>query len=364
MNKNIFCLILYFLFVQFLSALAQKNTLKLSIKSETNADCKFSKEFLVADIDSVTIEDIKLDFDAKIVGQNLNQVTFSGYLKIESKYCDSVALGVCFSNSIGRNPLISDKYKLLTNDGAGTYGTTIVNFEFGNKYIYRPFVYVDGQVFYGEKRFFDFPDILTFLPDGDFVDLGLPSGLKWATKNIGANTAFDFGNFYEWGETEPKSVEYFIRNENNVYPAYSGRFPKYNSTDGLRQLEPDDEVVIKTMGSPYRMPNHDDLCELCENCVVFCGKVLINGNSRMYTAFIARNGKFIIFPSNNTKYMSTIWSSTLSDVFTAGSVSGYLYPYSLPLLENPTPYGEEYRFLTDYDRVMRYQGGCIRAVCP
>lgn len=47
-------------------------------------------------------------------------------------------------------------------------------------------------------------------PDGynnghGYVDLGLPSGLKWATCNVGATTPSDYGNYYAWGETKPKS---------------------------------------------------------------------------------------------------------------------------------------------------------------
>ena len=39
----------------------------------------------------------------------------------------------------------------------------------------------------------------------DYVDLGLPSGLKWGTCNVGATTPEDYGNYYAWGETTTKS---------------------------------------------------------------------------------------------------------------------------------------------------------------
>ena len=39
----------------------------------------------------------------------------------------------------------------------------------------------------------------------DYVDLGLPSGLKWATCNVGASKPEDYGNYYAWGETTTKS---------------------------------------------------------------------------------------------------------------------------------------------------------------
>ena len=40
----------------------------------------------------------------------------------------------------------------------------------------------------------------------DYVDLGLTSGTKWATANIGAKTPQDYGNYYAWGETTTKEV--------------------------------------------------------------------------------------------------------------------------------------------------------------
>lgn len=39
-----------------------------------------------------------------------------------------------------------------------------------------------------------------------WVDLGLPSGLLWADRNVGASSPEDFGNHYAWGETAPKAV--------------------------------------------------------------------------------------------------------------------------------------------------------------
>lgn len=39
----------------------------------------------------------------------------------------------------------------------------------------------------------------------EYVDLGLPSGLKWATCNVGANKPEDYGNYYAWGEIKTKS---------------------------------------------------------------------------------------------------------------------------------------------------------------
>ena len=39
----------------------------------------------------------------------------------------------------------------------------------------------------------------------EYVDLGLPSGLKWATMNVGATHGTDYGYYFQWGDVEDKS---------------------------------------------------------------------------------------------------------------------------------------------------------------
>ena len=40
----------------------------------------------------------------------------------------------------------------------------------------------------------------------EYVDLGLPSGLKWATCNVGAENPEDYGDYFAWGETKTKDT--------------------------------------------------------------------------------------------------------------------------------------------------------------
>lgn len=44
----------------------------------------------------------------------------------------------------------------------------------------------------------------TIIDGHEYVDLGLPDGALWATCNIGANSPEEFGNYFAWGETQPK----------------------------------------------------------------------------------------------------------------------------------------------------------------
>ena len=108
------------------------------------------------------------------------------------------------------------------------------------------------------------------VPEG-FVDLGLPSGILWSTKNIGAtngDTAESwYGNYYAWGEIETNSI--YIPT-NYKYCSASNKLTKYctNSdfgdngfTDGLTQLVPEDDVATQT-NSAWRMPTKEDFEEL------------------------------------------------------------------------------------------------------
>ena len=62
-------------------------------------------------------------------------------------------------------------------------------------------------------------------PVPEYVDLGLPSGTLWATRNIGANSSEESGDYFAWGETEPKE-EYYMSNykwydyDNELYTKY------------------------------------------------------------------------------------------------------------------------------------------------
>ena len=109
------------------------------------------------------------------------------------------------------------------------------------------------------------------VPEG-FVDLGLPSGTLWSTKNIGAtngDTAESwYGNYYAWGEIETKT-NYDWSNYKHANGA-DNKLTKYcnNSnygnngfTDDLTQLVPEDDVATVTK-SAWRMPTKEDFDEL------------------------------------------------------------------------------------------------------
>ena len=104
--------------------------------------------------------------------------------------------------------------------------------------------------------------------DYEYVDLGLPSGLKWATCNVGATKPEEYGGYYAWGETSTKS-EY---NDGNYKWESLSKTTKYclysnhDEFDGKMHLEPGDDVANVKWGGSWRMPLKDDMNELRYYC--------------------------------------------------------------------------------------------------
>lgn len=104
----------------------------------------------------------------------------------------------------------------------------------------------------------------------EYVDLGLPSGLKWATCNLGASKPGDNGDYYAWGETEPKTdyvwATYKWKNAEGVVPT------KYSTEDRKTHLYPEDDAATATLGAPWHTPTTDEFEELINNCTWYRSK--------------------------------------------------------------------------------------------
>lgn len=134
----------------------------------------------------------------------------------------------------------------------------------------------------------------------DWVDLGLPSGVLWATHNVGADKPEAFGDHFAWGETEPKSeyrianYRYFDGDEKRI-TKYCNK-PEYGKdgyTDTLTVLEPMDDAATVRWGNGARTPTMDEWYELMENTT---GKVdTLDGVSGY--RFTAANGNSIFLPA-------------------------------------------------------------------
>lgn len=106
--------------------------------------------------------------------------------------------------------------------------------------------------------------------EADAVDLGLPSGNLWASKNIGASSEYDNGTYFAWGETSEKDEygwESFLHADGsyNTMKKYCNE-SKYGDVDNKFVLEDADDAAQVILGSKWHTPSSDDLQELIDNC--------------------------------------------------------------------------------------------------
>ena len=180
----------------------------------------------------------------------------------------------------------------------------------------------------------------------DYVDLGLPSGTKWATSNVGANSPEEYGDYFAWGETTTKETY-----ELDTYRYYDGsNWTKY--TDPLTILEASDDAATANWGSGWRMPTYDEMNELKNNCTVtWTTQNGVNG-----CLFTGSNGNSIFLPAagcridselNNAGSEGCYWSGTLNN---RGIVDCLLLS---------SVYSDNCGMVVSY----RFFGGPVRAVC-
>ncbi|MBQ6238154.1 MAG: hypothetical protein IJK07_08045 [Bacteroidales bacterium] len=108
--------------------------------------------------------------------------------------------------------------------------------------------------------------------DPNWVDLGLPSGLLWATCNVGATTPEGYGNYFAWGETQPKS-EYIwenciyctFNNDNLILTKYNPSTQFSGPVDNLTILQASDDAATFNLGNGARTPTKEEWEELNNN---------------------------------------------------------------------------------------------------
>lgn len=133
--------------------------------------------------------------------------------------------------------------------------------------------------------------------DDQYVDLGL--SVKWATCNLGATSPEQFGYYYAWGETTPRTApgwNYTWKTtpwRNSGGPGYLVDFDKYNLKDYKRVLEPTDDAATQLLGSHWRMPTYEEAKELIEKSKITW--VTLNGINGF--KITGPNGNSIFLPA-------------------------------------------------------------------
>ena len=196
-----------------------------------------------------------------------------------------------------------------------------------------------------------------------YVDLGLESGTKWATYNVGASKSTEYGDYFAWGETKPKE-DYSWETYKWCTTVYAIDFPdtftKYNTesdygtVDNKNVLEAEDDAATANWGSAWRMPIAKELGELLEGCdwewVEDFNGSGVNGQLGTSKA----NGATIFLPAAGVRYRT--------DLYGAGHFGDYCSP-SLDVSQPDCAYRLDFSDGTVFsDSRLRRDGRSVRAV--
>lgn len=196
----------------------------------------------------------------------------------------------------------------------------------------------------------------------EYVDLGLPSGLKWAKCNVGAKTETDYGDYFMWGSVTPNNdtlCDWEHAPFNNGSSDYNEEYftsHKSEWLDGEDNLKPEFDAATQIMGDEWRMPTKAEFDELLSSTtnewITDYKGTGVNG--RKFTSK-TDTSKYIFIPAAGyCDYGSVnvggrhgyVWSSSLSTSYHGDA--WYLGFYS----------GDCY-MLSSY----RYNGRSVRGVC-
>lgn len=146
----------------------------------------------------------------------------------------------------------------------------------------------------------------------EYVDLGLPSGNLWAKCNLGASAPEAYGDYYAWGEVEPKQE--YTKSNHKWYKegAPSQGFTKYNNEDGKLTLEDEDDAVIQKIGNGWRTPTLADFRELTNQKYTTIEKTTLNGVAG-YQITSKKNKKSIFIPCAGFKNSEKPQTRFISD---------------------------------------------------
>ena len=240
--------------------------------------------------------------------------------------------GICWSTNA--NPTLTDNH-VAAGAGTGTFIAAVSGLQANTTYHVRAYATNEAGTAYGQDIEF------TTLQGGgsgeyEYVDLGLPSGTLWATCNVGANAPEEYGDYFAWGEIEPKdtynwATYKYCNGESNQLTKYcdSASFGYNGFTDNLTTLLSEDDAATANWGNGWRMPTLAEWNELFVNTT----HTWTTQNGVKGCLFTASNGNSLFLPAAGHRWYDALyvvgmfceyWSSSL---YTDRSYDGFAFFY-------------------------------------
>jgi formylglycine-generating enzyme required for sulfatase activity len=189
----------------------------------------------------------------------------------------------------------------------------------------------------------------------EYVDLGLPSGTLWATYNVGATAPEEYGDYFAWGETEPKDVfdrsTYEWCDEPYWLTKYCTDSASGHVIDNKTELDPEDDAAYINWGPSWRMPSKEQFQELCDNCIwQWTQRNGVNGH-----LVTGPNGNNLFFPAAGYRSGSSLCQESLYGCHWSLSLNVELQGSAHMLHDF-----ENGKYMVDYQP--RHRGLTVRAV--
>lgn len=248
-------------------------------------------------------------------------------------------LGVCWNTS--SKPTVEDSH-LSTSNWNEPYVCTITGLETGKTYHVRAYALRGLEYYYGEDKSFTTENNGANGGGGngsynghDYVDLGLPSGTLWATCNVGATTPEGYGDYFAWGETQPKDY-YDWRNYkycNGDYDQLTKYCNNYNYgyngfTDNLTMLLPEDDAATANWGNGWCTPTYEQWGEL-EDYTINEWTSQNGVEGRLLTAL---NGKSLFLAAAGCRYDGDLYYVGSGGLYWSGELANYNPKYAWSFL--------------------------------
>ena len=163
--------------------------------------------------------------------------------------------------------------------------------------------------------------------DGSFVDLGLPSGTKWATMNVGASSETDYGNYYQYGKGAAQ------------YAATSGD-SNYSGTED--PLAASADTAVQVWGGSWHMPTRAQMQELTAN-TTYQWVTDYKGSGINGGTFTATNGAVLFFPAAGYWSDGSQYGVGYNGLYWGSSPSGSTRAYYLDFYDGDEGVNDDYR---------------------
>ena len=249
----------------------------------------------------------------------------------------------------------------------GEFSVEVEGLDAGETYYYSAYLIINNDlyIFENDNNFKDFTTLESSQSDANghtYVDLGLPSGVKWATCNLDAENPEEVGGYYYWGaywNDFDFSIENFTGinkytipdgNLDGIWYDKEGNF----IGDNKRVLSYEDDAARCQWGGDWRMPRYEDLAQLFDERYCTIANITFNGIKGVQITS-KQNGNSIFLPFTGIQVEYGVVEQDVMGVYWANRLAeSSQYADAFSIFEN-----------TEYFQSReRYVGVCIRPVLP